>query len=146
MLTKFSYHESSSTYTTGTRSIGAAPTLSTEVGEYRYKLYSCLNAPNLNPCNWCAIQVFVTEVTDPCNGAIVTASSVSPISVTVYQASAAYSPFTEFTHVYGDDEHDCGGGMTYSATLALGTATTTLTTFSLNSGTSGFQVYSGNLN
>ena len=146
MLSKFSYHEPSSTYTNGTRSIGAAPTLSTEIGEYRYKIYSCLNEPNWFPCAQCAFPVFVTQVTDPCVFAVVTASSVSSISVIVYQASAAYSPFAAFTYVYGDGETTNCGEFTYSATLALGTATTTLTTFSLLSGTSGFQVYSGNLN
>ena len=75
-----------------------------------------------------------------------TASSVAPITVDAFQASAAYSPFSGFTYVRSDTGTTNCGAFTYSVTLALGTALNLLSTFTLNTGSSDFQVYSGNLN
>ena len=120
----------------------------TKAGIYNVSVTSVvLNAVTYLTTNTVASpNSFLLTVIDPCAAATVTASSVAPISVLAYQASAAYSPFTGFTYVATDLGTTNCGTFTYTATLALGSALNPLTTFSLNSLTSDFQVYSGDLN
>lgn len=89
---------------------------------------------------------FELTAVNPCVTASVTASTVDNISLQVFQASAAYSQFLEFTYVRSDSGTTDCGTFTYSVVVNLGTALNSLTTFSLNTGTKDFQVYSGNLN
>ena len=129
MYSKFSYASTSPTLTSGTQTISAAPTLLAEVGNYNIIVNACVTA-NPSSCAQCTI-VGVTVI-NPCLTATVSSSTILNIDLYVYDPVATSNPFTSFTYTAGGSSTICGS-LTYEVSLVLLSATTMISTFSLNS-------------
>ena len=62
MYSKFTYAATSSTLTTGTQTISAAPTLLAEVGSYNLNVVACVTA---NPSSCVQCTIVGVSVTNP---------------------------------------------------------------------------------
>jgi hypothetical protein len=102
-----------------------------------------VNGVTYNPTSLVTPSFFVLTASTGCSTTVVTASSVSNIFVTVWDTMAyypssgvAYTDFTDTISTARGDSTFCS--KTYTATITP----TTLTTFSLDSSTSQFLIYS----
>lgn len=96
-------------------------------------------------------STFILTVHSPCVTTIVTASTVTNISLKVWDPIAYYpssgSAFTDFTDTISSLNSDPSMCFkTYSATISTNSGGNSLTTFSLDTLLNEFQIYSGNYN
>lgn len=77
------------------------------------------------------VNSFTLTVIDSCTAAVVTASTVPNFMLSVFTPVSVYGAFSTFTYVTSNGFANCGS-FTYTKSIALGTSTNSLSTFSLD--------------